>query len=151
MPTWYRPRAATPSAIRRFQLPSRSELPLLTQATVCPRGSAWSKPATSTARIPLVPAHVCWFSCRGSSLAWAASTSRRFVLYCFSSSHLLVLLSPCLLYLSRVPFTAFRSYLSWPSSSHHSPILRCLRTNIMRFIWASRQSWILSRTNASSM
>jgi hypothetical protein len=155
MPTQYSakcPRVASRSATRRFQLPSKPELPLLIHATMGPRGSAWSKPATSTARTPLVFAHVYWIFCTGCSLALTVLLLHCEGLSCTTPPLLafLFLLSSCFQYFSRVPLQCPRIFLSCPSSSHLSLILRYSQTNAMRSTWASRQSWIRSRTNALS-
>ena len=61
-------KVASRSATQRFRLPSKFELPLLFHATMGPRGSAWSKPATITVRTPLVLTYVYRIFCRESSL-----------------------------------------------------------------------------------
>ena len=80
-------------------------------------------------------------------LKCTASASRRFVLH--RSLSIVLTFS-----LPSVPLAcksiAPRIYLSWQSLSHRSPILRCTLTSAMRSTWASRQSWIRSRTNALS-
>lgn len=145
------PRMASRSTTRRFQLPSNPNFPSSSTPQRAPRGSAWSKPAISTARKPLVLL-INIFFCRGCCPESTELRLHREGLSDIASSPLvfLFLLSTCFLYLSRVPSHQYKIYTSWPSSSHHSLIPRYSQMNAMRSTWASRRSWIPSLTNALS-